>query len=291
MTTTATPVPQAPDARESAERATVSGPPPAHPTAQTPAPRPVASGKVRLGEELPIFCEKCGYSLHGLPQSRCQQCSVLHYACPECNHHQPINTLRPAFQKILGRLRAFTLAMWVFVKLNYFGWLLFAWVAMGVEWSYQYRWIPPLPATTPRTAPAPPTYTFSALTFDAEIVLAFVLFALPFSMIGRMLLLRWRRGWAIGLVLGGLVAGAIVIGGHIRQETLSSRWNAGRIPPLSDDFHQMALTTFAVIVLGCLCVWPAWMAIVHLFLPPKTATALLDWQRGLSGKVSSLARE
>ena len=33
-----------------------------------PVPRKVMSQK--LGEELPIFCERCGYSLNGLPQSR-----------------------------------------------------------------------------------------------------------------------------------------------------------------------------------------------------------------------------
>ena len=100
---------------------------------QAPTTAPSASPRVRLGEELPIFCEKCGYSLHGLPQARCERCTVLHYVCPECNHHQPINTLRPAAQRILGRIRAFALGVWVLLKLNYFGWLLFAWFVMGTE--------------------------------------------------------------------------------------------------------------------------------------------------------------
>jgi len=62
--------------------------------------------KPRLGEELPVFCERCGYSLHGSPRLRCACCAILHFACPECGHHQPINTLRPAVQRVLGRLRA-----------------------------------------------------------------------------------------------------------------------------------------------------------------------------------------
>src|SRR4051812_43411991 len=74
---------------------------------RTAAPPP----KIRWGEELPIFCEACGYSLNGLGQNRCGECDVLHFACPECNHHQPINTLRPAFQRTLGRLRALGLAL------------------------------------------------------------------------------------------------------------------------------------------------------------------------------------
>src|SRR5688500_3369986 len=81
-------------------------PPTASPALGTAPPR-----QARLGEELPIFCERCGYSLNGLPQLRCGACSVLHFSCPECDHHQPINTLRPAFQRILGRLRALGLGL------------------------------------------------------------------------------------------------------------------------------------------------------------------------------------
>src|SRR5438067_3089265 len=92
----------------------------------------------KLGEELPVFCERCGYSLHGLPQVRCEHCTLLQFHCPECGHHQPINTLRPAAQTILGRLRAGWLMLVILFKLNLFGWLLFAWVAMGAAWSWQY---------------------------------------------------------------------------------------------------------------------------------------------------------
>src|SRR5262245_12513528 len=93
-------------------------------TQTAPAARPT-----RLGEELPIFCESCGYSLHGLPQTRCEHCDILQFICPECGHRQPINTLRPGVQRLLGRLRAIGLVALVFFKLNYFGWLAFAWFA------------------------------------------------------------------------------------------------------------------------------------------------------------------
>src|SRR4051812_44562710 len=92
----------------------------------------------KLGEELPVFCERCGYSLHGLPQTRCEHCTLLQFHCPECGHHQPINTLRPAAQTILGRIRGGWLMLVILFKLNLFGWLLFAWAAMGAEWSYRY---------------------------------------------------------------------------------------------------------------------------------------------------------
>src|SRR6266550_7903102 len=105
-------------------------------------PQKAPSAKpVPLGEELPIFCESCGYSLHGLTQTRCDHCDILHFICPECGHHQPINTLRPAVQQILGRVRAWTLSFMVFFRLNFFGWFLFAWFAMGVEWSYRGHYV------------------------------------------------------------------------------------------------------------------------------------------------------
>src|SRR5687768_6694155 len=104
---------------------------------RTAAPRAAIP---KLGEELPVFCERCGYSLHGLPQCRCEACTLLQFVCPECNHRQPINTLRPAAQRLIGRIRAAFLVAVVFFKINWFGWLLFAWFAMGVDWSYQYNY-------------------------------------------------------------------------------------------------------------------------------------------------------
>src|SRR5918993_3377175 len=86
------------------------------------APRPP---RIPLGAELPIFCERCGYSLNALPQVRCEHCTVLQFHCPECGHHQPINTLRPAMQRTLGRLRAFAVGTIAFFKFNWFGWHLF----------------------------------------------------------------------------------------------------------------------------------------------------------------------
>src|SRR4051812_27244146 len=77
--------------------------------------------KPRLGEELPVFCERCGYSLHALPQQRCEHCAILQFTCPECGHHQPINTLRPAFQLFLGRIRATWMVVSVMLRLMFFG--------------------------------------------------------------------------------------------------------------------------------------------------------------------------
>src|SRR5689334_18238335 len=134
-----------------------------HVTGRTDAPvideepaQPPAPKRVRLGEELPVFCERCGYSLHALPRNRCEQCGVLHFACPECNHHQPINTLRPAAQRVLGRLRAFWLAVSVLFRIAYFGLLLLAWFAMGGEWSYRFDYSASRPVPVPNQVSSAP---------------------------------------------------------------------------------------------------------------------------------------
>ena len=266
--------------------ASLSAPPSsAQPAAPTPsqAPAPAATPPARLGEELPVFCERCGYALHGLPQQRCERCTILHFSCPECGHHQPINTLRPAAQRVLGRVRAFALGLWMLFKINFFGWLLFAWFVMGAEWSYQTR------AYRNPSNPNNWTYTATPRPVDLEASVAFCIFAILFGMFGRMFLLRWRRGWAVGAVLGTLVIFAALMGTWLRVTELSDR--RGPIAPLGTDFQLLLLGTGATILFGAVVVWPIWLALTHLFLPSRTAAALLDWQRSMSGGAPALARQ
>ena len=275
------------------------GAPPAAPSAPVVAPPVVtppvdalparsralaAQNKPYLGEELPIFCERCGYALHGLPQDRCERCTILHFTCPECGHHQPINTLRPAAQRILGRLRGFVLGLWVFVKLNFFGWLLFGWFGMGVEWSYRYN-----PQRNPAGGPNAWTYQFVPREVDIESSVAFAIFALAFGMVGRMMLLRWRRGWAVGAVLGGLVFFASSLGAWFRGYVDIQRNYAPH--PLGLDFQLLLVATGLTVVFAAVVVWPIWLALTHLFLPARTAAALLDWQRSIPSAEPILARQ
>lgn len=252
----------------------------------------LSTRKVPLGEELPVFCERCGYCLHGVAQQVCAECKVRQFHCPECGHHQPINTLRPAAQKILGRLRAFFLTLSMLFRINFFGWLLFAWVGMGYSWSYGYeRYDYMLNSSNPRYGPR-------ALSSDQ--VFAFTLFGLAFSAVGRMLLLRWRRGYRLGLVLAGLVCVAIALGAlwhmwewNSRSWPTSNGW--ARQPTLPSPFTidfviEMAIAAVAVIV-GASIVWGIWSALAHVFLPRRTSEALLEWQRSQSNEsASSLAR-
>jgi len=245
---------------------------------------PVARRDLRLGEELPIFCERCGYSLNGLTQIRCERCDVLHFACPECNHHQPINTLRPAAQRILGRVRAFVLALWVFFKLNFFGWLLFAWFAMGVEWSYEFH------STRNPSNPNAWNYQLLPRPVDLEAVVGMSLFALAFGAVGRMLLLRWRRGYLVGLCLAALVCGGLVLGAYWRK--WAGAEDVALPSPWTGDFAGVLATTGVTLMLGAMVVWGVWTALAHVFLPRRTSEALLDSQRSLSNPAAAqLARE
>jgi hypothetical protein len=229
----------------------------------------------KLGEELPIFCERCGYSLHGATQIRCDHCTILQFHCPECGHHQPINTLRPAAQTILGRLRAGWLVFVVFFKLNLLGWGLFAWVAMGAEYSYRYDWMKAQQIRNQTQNPSNYTYidVWTARGLDLESVLAFGLYGLAFGLIPRMALLRWRRGWLVGVALAVLAIACIALGVWIqsldRDKSVSAIYYG--------DFSWLMALAFLMIVLGASVIWPIWTLLVRAFLPRRTSESLLNW--------------
>jgi hypothetical protein len=233
------------------------------------------SPRVRLGEELPIFCERCGYQLHGLPPVRCDHCQVLHFQCPECGYHQPINTLRPAAQRILARARAYALGVSVLFRLVFFGWLLVGWGAMGYEWSYQWDW------SGGRGISIQPA------SITLELILAFSLFGLAFGLVSRLLLLRWRNSTYVGAVLAGLVVLATFAGSYLRYLEYRSPESS---LPLTEACVVGILLAAGFIVLGAVMAWPIWSGCVHLFLPRRLAAALLEWQQGLREPDPALAR-
>jgi hypothetical protein len=223
----------------------------------------------RLGEELPIFCERCGYSLNGIPQIRCDRCEVLHFACPECNHHQPINTLRPAVQRALGRLRALGLALIVFLKVNIFFWSLFAWGALGTAIAYEYDYSGPSGGRVYRQQDV-----------QNEGVIIIFLWAMVFAMVGRMLLLRWRRGALVALAIAGLTTLAMYCGACLEYLMQSRR---DRMPlPGGEAFVTYLATAFVGAFIGGAVVWFVWLALAHTFLPRRAATALIEYQRAMS---------
>ena len=239
--------------------------------------------RIPLGEELPIFCERCGYCLHGMIQHVCERCAIRQFHCPECGHHQPINTLRPAAQKILGRVRAFFLACSVIFKISFFGWLLFAWVMMGYEWSYDYQ-----REQSYIYNPAYYRHGFGPRELDLGQVMGFALFGLFFGMFGRMLLLRWPRGFRVGLVLSALVSVAICFGGLWRKWEREGR-NEPLLPhPFTQDFLISIAIGVVALMVGASIVWGIWAAMAHIFLPRRTSQALLEWQSNQSNPAAGL---
>lgn len=248
------------------ERANRSAHPARPRVTATAAPR-----QARLGEELPIFCERCGYSLNGLPHLRCAACTVLHFSCPECDHHQPINTLRPAVQRLLGRLRALGLALIVFLKINYFGWTLLAWGSAGMEISYTRHW-------DSNSSGRISSFRLIEPRFEPEGVMVLLCYGLAFGMVARMLLLRWRSGALVGLALTALVVTAWYVGAFLRPWEVDVPTH----PPFNATVFTYVASAAAGTLAGAACVWGIWLSLTHAFLPTRAAVALIEWQKAMS---------
>ena len=54
---------------------------------------------------------------------------------------------------------------------------------------------------------------------------------------------------------------------------------------------MLLIYTGLTLVISALIVWPIWLALVYLFLPDRTAKALLEWQQSMSSGAPALARQ
>jgi hypothetical protein len=168
-------------------------------------------------------------------------------------------------QRVIGRLRALGLAWIVFVKINYFFWPLFAGGALGSEIAYRWDYN----SNYQKMMNAPFDDTGGVIIF---------LLAMTYAMIGRMLLLRWRYGLLIGLVLGAVVALAMDTGANLRFIE-----DSRQLPrPEAEGFLLFLLCGFLGAVAGASCAWGVWLSLVTAFLPKRAATALLEYQRAMS---------
>jgi hypothetical protein len=126
------------------------------------------------------------------------------------------------------------------------------------------------------------------IRINLEILLAVTLFAAAFGAVERMILLRWRRSYVVGAILGLLVAGALALGAHLNRIFE----NEPDIPsPFAFDFLMLMAWAFAAVLLSATLVWPVWALLVKAFLPRNAATALLSWQREGWKPATALARE
>ncbi len=227
----------------------------------------VPAAPAKLPSELPLFCETCGYSLLNLPQKRCECCSILHYQCPECGHQQPINTLRPALHRLLGRCRFAYQAISVLFRLNYFGWSLFIWFWVAYDLARYFE--------------GSGTGTVREYW---EMFAGLCVFAFLFCGVGRMFLLRWRRGTVVAAVLAVILVGVMVLGMVYRIWTPGS-WVTTEVTSLC--LLGLGWTGMAGF-LGAWVAWPIWSGLVRVFLPVRFAEPLLRWQRSLADREAPL---
>ncbi len=214
----------------------------------------------RLGDELPLFCERCGYNLNGLPICRCSTCTVLHFRCPECNHHQPINTLRPAVHNVLGRARAVYLSLYILLCLNYFGWTAFAFLMITASYSHISRSI--LNSGWPAEV-------------EQDAYIASGVWCAIFGFVGRLLLIRWKHGLLVSLGLAGLVMLASGVG-TLLAATL---WYQSHLGELRSGFGALVALMGLSTAIGGVIAWPIWCAAAFIVLPARARAALLRWQR------------
>lgn len=265
----------------SVEPATSATPPPNPRIATAASPcapvRPVAGL-----ETWPLFCERCGHTLVGLPHARCGGCGILHFACPECGGRQPLNTVRPAAQRIAARVRSFFLMGTLLLRV---GLLLAAFasaMALGYEASYEYRSLTNV-RSRPQPMPQPGwTYGYGPRPFrwdEGEV--AGVVFAAAVGLAGRMMLLRFRAGWLPALGLAIWVVGGVALGTHMRAQLLDGRATANMmvVPPWADSWFERAAWIAGTTWVAAMLAWPLWVGMVRLFLVPRLADPLLSWMR------------
>ena len=71
--------------------------------------------------ETDLFCEHCGYNLHGQPVKRDERLGILICRCPECGRFHPAGHRTTATSVWLSRAAAMLLGLWVLIVLGVAG--------------------------------------------------------------------------------------------------------------------------------------------------------------------------
>lgn len=207
------------------------------------------------GDEFPLFCERCGYKLYGLPSIRCDCCKLHYFRCPECGSHQQINTLRPALQRGLGWFRGTTLIAVVEAKLVCFGWLLVMWGSYASMWAITWQY--------------PYTGLFEARSLVYEGICAFITGAA-----GRLLVIRRRSSLRVGLIWSTVLVLAMVVAVSLRVYNLRTVLHS----PWTIDYAQLTIYIAGLALIGAICALPIYKIAVRLLIPTAAGNWLLEWQ-------------
>ncbi len=119
-----------------------------------------------------------------------------------------------------------------------------------------------------------------------EAVMAFTLYATVIGFVSRLLLLRWRSGALVGVVLAAVFCTALMFGFHWRLSNPGYYGNLslGGGGVLTAGRMLMTMLTFVVITGAAFVAWPVWAGFVRVAMPERAGSALLEWQRSLSDR-------
>lgn len=162
-----------------------------------------------LSEELPLFCDGCGYSLHGQQQIVCSECGLRHFHCPECGKRQSINTWRPAAFRTFGRLRMMGLWIVVIIKLALMATMVMVTIALASDLSRSLR--EPFLGQFNRSS-----FYYSIRSPNVAQTVVMIVVAALVAATARMLFLRFRSGFLVGVAFAMVILGCFLVGGTER---------------------------------------------------------------------------
>ena len=147
---------------------------------------------------------------------------------------------------MLGRVRGAWLVSVITMKLAFFIIMLISWCGMGSAWSYEYNPSAYVQSGSNQSGYTRVGPTFLPIRINWPVMIAFAILGGSFGMVGRMLLLRWRRGTIIGLILAALALAAAALGARMRIVGLSEDLPS----PFQRDFLTLLAIGAGAIILG-----------------------------------------
>jgi len=271
--------------------------------------------------ETDLFCEHCGYNLHGQPVNRDERLGILICRCPECGRFHPAGHRTTATSVWLSRFAAAFLGVWTLIVIAV---VILATILFGaitfvhfdeftegvqvagpnqreVEYKQQTtgntsQWGPVF-KDTGEAAAEPIEYRMKLRTFEPrkgrsryDTIEALVLFhlfsaALGFAtgVLAVVFLWHWQRRRYVYVMLLPYAAGLFVIGCVLIYDYYEwiQRWGIERA-------LYYATVQAAAVLLGVLAGRPIARVVVRMFIPPRPRQHLnFLWQ--VDGKIPPAA--
>lgn len=262
-------------------------------TEQPPVPPPKRAAHL----ETDVFCERCGYNLHGQPVERDPRLGLMVCRCPECGGWHAAGRGITSASLWLARLATLVLFLWVLIVLFAIFWLCMGFGAVQVthvdEFSYRHwiaddgqpierdasrGWVysgttrPATPDRIVRRAYPPKDDNFSAERHREQILIGsiiLVLCDLSLGLVGGMLLVtffwHWKRSrYTLTLLLPFAIAAFVVAAMLYADDDYTDirGWAASRIL-----MHAALQAVFLYI--GIRIGRPLARGLLRMFIPPR----------------------